>query len=163
MTITSALVITTFHRDLFNAQVAGMKATGTMQAKLAALIASKYTVAPTFEQYRADQAALAEIAKEKGLKDNQWVRKPYALAVKAAFGALPVSQDPAAIAKRKARGPAKEKAATVPKRGAEDLEALIARVGVFKVLEACTRILEADDSTKSQAKGIAAAMLKKAA
>lgn len=32
---------------------------------------------PTYEQFWADREALAIIAKDKGLADDQWVRKPY--------------------------------------------------------------------------------------
>jgi hypothetical protein len=157
--IKNALVITSFHRDLYAAANAGFKATSTMMVKMETLIRSKYTVAPSFEQYRADQAALAEVAKEKGLVDNQWVRKPYAAAIKSVFGALPESQDPAAVAKRNARGkkaPGPVKGETSKKAPAETIEQLIARVGVFKVLAMCADILEVESTTKDVAKTIRA-------
>jgi hypothetical protein len=163
----SALVITSFHKDVFNAANACAKAQITLGAKLATLIAKQYpSKSPSFEQYRADQSALAELCKEKGLVDNQYYRKAYAVAIKLAFNEVPVSMDAAAIAKRKARD-AKKAADTKGKSGAvkgdtskrapsvsETVEQMIARVGVFKVLEMCANILDADESTKTAAKAL---------
>lgn len=103
-----ALVISTFHKDVFatiNTQrVAVDKAQGTMQAKLGALIVSKYgKVAPSYAQFRGDRDALKELATQKGLTDDQWLRKPYNAAIIAIFGKLPESLSPAALAKRALR------------------------------------------------------------
>jgi hypothetical protein len=152
--------VTAFHRDVFKAAEAGRKAGETMLQKMVALLRSKYAaVAPTFEQYRADQKALAEIAKERGLTDNQWVRKPFALAVKTLYGALPEAQTAAAMAKRKLREAnaaagvkaGAPKGETAPRRQSEPetLEQYITRVGVFKVLQQCALILECVDDTKA--------------
>lgn len=162
----NALVITSFHKNVASAIATSAKAQVTLAAKLGSLIGAQYPKAsPSFEQYRADQAALAELAKERGLVDNQYYRKAYAGAIKAAFGEVPVSMDAAAVAKRKARdikaGLSKAKSGAVKgatsKRDpsiAETVEQFIARVGVFKVLDMCAKILDADDSTKEAAKTI---------
>lgn len=153
--LASALVITAFHKDVYAHIATGFKAAGTMQTKMGALIVSKYgKVAPTYEQYVADQMALKSLATEKGLVDNQWVRKPYAAAIKAVFGTLPESQDPAAVAKRNARGkkaPGPVKGVISKKAPTETVEQLIARIGVFKVLAMCADILEVESSTKELA------------
>lgn len=177
---TKGIAITTFHKDVYaciNTQhTAVTKATGTMQAKLGGLLVSKYgTVAPTFEQFRLDRMALKELAVQKGLADDQWLRKPFNAALIALFGKLPEAQTQAAIAKRKLRdAAAAKKGADKPKVGAvkgetaprrnpepETIEQLVARVGIWKVLEACTKILASDESTVAQAKTLAS--LKKAA
>lgn len=158
-----AIVVTDFHRDAYNIAMTGARANMSMGKKLAELIHTRYgDTSPTFEQYREDQAALRELAKVRKLADNQWVRKPYAAAIKARFGKLPVSLDPAAVlkaAKRAADAAAKPKAAGAPAGATQDhgatpdeqIDALVTRVGIFKMLEACTRILAADDLTKGQA------------
>lgn len=160
----AAVVITAFHRDVFTIAQSGHRAADTMAKKMQALITSKYgKLAPTFEQYRADRAALRELAKDKKLADDQWMRKPYCAALKAVFGALPESQDAAAIQKRAQRDAAKASAKTsAPTAGApagqtqdhapsesEQIEQLVTRLGLFKTLDACMRILEADDATKA--------------
>lgn len=111
--------------------------------------------APTFKEFQADRAALRALAMHKGLVDDQWVRKPYNLAVKALWGALPVAMTEAAILKRAQRD-AKPKAAVqaVAKPGAvkgdtaerapsanETVEQLIARIGIYATIKAVTRIL----------------------
>jgi len=158
-----AVVITAFHKELFAAAIAGRKATETMQQKMAALLKSKYgETMPTFAQFKGDRAALKQLAADKGLADDQWVRKPFNAAVKALYGALPEAQTAAALAKRKVRealgttGKAKagaKKGETAPRRQSEPetLEQYITRVGVFKVLQQCALILESDDSTKAMA------------
>jgi hypothetical protein len=164
----STIVVTQFHKDAYAIAQTACKAGITMAQKLSALLTARYgDTSPTFEEYRADQAALAHMAKLKGLVDNQWVRKPYALAVKSRYGKLPESQDPAAIlkaAKRaadKAEKDAKEgKASAGAPAGktqdhgtsdAETIEAIVTRLNVFKCLEACINILAADKTTKAQA------------
>jgi hypothetical protein len=149
-----------FHAEIVAAASVGLKANMTVLAKMEALITSKYgKVAPTYEQFRADHAALGELAKEKGLKDSQWVRKPFNCAVKSLYKALPESQSVAALAKRALRekegktkpGAVKKVTGTRAPSHAETIEQFIARVGVFKVLDACTAVLAADDSTKATA------------
>ena len=194
------LVITAFHKDAYaiiNTQrVAVDKAQGTMQTKLGALIVSKYgTTAPTYAQFRADRDALKELAKEKGLADDQWLRKPFNAAIIAIFGKLPEAMTAAAIAKRAVRAAADAKVAqelakvnadraasgmaplAVLRKGtakpdagkagapkgettqrvaseSETIEQYIARVGLWKVMDACARVLNADKSTQDVAKAI---------
>lgn len=158
------VVVTPFHTDLYAAAMANVKAAATMSTKMQALVSSKYgTTAPTYEQYRTDQAVLASIAKDKGLVDNQWVRKPYAAAVKAVFGELPVAQTAAAIAKRKLReqqapksGAPKGVVTTRNSSSADQIEQFIAKAGVFAVLSTLTKMLAADSSTKEAAKALVA-------
>jgi hypothetical protein len=159
------LVVTSFHKSVGAAIHTAVKSQLTLFAKLGQLIGEQYKTSPSFEQYRNDQAALAEIAKERGLTDAQYYRKAYASAIKDAFGELPVSMDAASVAKRKAReaaGANKKagavKGETAPRKPAasETIEQLIARIGVFKVLETCAKLLETEESTKDVAKNIRA-------
>ncbi len=172
------VVILAFHKDVYACAQTAAKAGITMAQKMNALILARYAeTCPTFEEYRADQRALAQLAKDRKLVDNQWVRKPYAAAIKARFGALPVSQAPEAIVKaaKRAADAAGKKNADAAAAGAvkgdttqrvpsdtENLESLIARIGVFKALEACINILAADDKTSAQAKHLKAQAAKAA-
>jgi len=156
-----ALTITPFHKDLFAAMVAGRKAHGTMLEKMQALLKSKYgATMPSYVQAKGDRAALKALADEKGLADDQWMRKPYNLAVKALYGDLPASTSAAALAKAKAREASPKagakKGETAPRRTSnpESLEQYIARIGVFKVLEQCVLILESDEATHAAAKAV---------
>lgn len=163
-----------FHQDVYKIAMTGIRATQTVAQKMAALVTSRYgDKAPTFEQYKADLKALDAIAAERKLADGQWLRRPYCAALKALYKALPESQAPEAVAKReqRAKRDAEVKAAiakaketsAAPAAGApkgetqerqpseaEQLEQLIARIGVFETLYACLRILDADESTKAQ-------------
>jgi hypothetical protein len=182
---TKGIEVTAFHKDVYaainTARTAVDKAQGTMQQKLANLLRSKYAaVMPTFEQFRADRAALKELAKQKGLADDQWLRKPYNAAVHLLYGALPEAQTAAAIAKRKLREANEAAGITTVKDGkkvaakpavsgakpgaikgnttqrvadeSETIEQYIARVGLWKVMDACARLLNADQSTSEAAK-----------
>lgn len=187
---TAPIAMLPFHNEVFAIARTGHNAGLTMAKKMQALLISRYGEAlidssdkdnwgrpcaaggPTFEQYRNDQQCLAEIAKEKGLTDNQWVRKPYAAAVKALYGALPVAMTAEAIqkrAQREANEAAKKAHAEAAKAGApkgetterapsagETIEQVIARLGVFQALDACVRILSSEEMTKAQAQHIAA-------
>lgn len=175
--------VTTFHKDVYSAintaRTAVDKAQGSMQQKLANLLRSKYgTTMPTFEQFRADRAALKELATQKGLADDQWLRKPYNAAVHLLYGALPEAQTAAAIAKRALREanekagvttvkagkkvetpankPGAQKGTTAPERtsAVETIEQYITRVGLWQVMDACARILNADKSTVEEAKAL---------
>lgn len=109
---TASVQTTDYHKSIINALQAGKKASETMQQKLEALIRSKYgDCMPTIVQYTADQSALKLLADQRGLADNQWVRKPYALAVRAVYGALPVSTGQDAEGKRLSRYAPAQKAA----------------------------------------------------
>lgn len=187
--------ITAFDKDAYaiidTARKATDKAGNTMRQKLADLLRSKYgTTAPTFEQFKRDRAALKELASQKGLADDQWVRKPYNLAVHALYGALPEAQSAAAIAKRKLReaneaagittvkagkvvsGTAKPEAgkpgaqkgvpAAQPVPVAETIEQYIARVGLWQVMDACARLLNADKSSTTDAMAVQAIVKKHA-
>lgn len=187
---TAPVAMLAFHNEVFAIARTGHNAGLTMAKKMQALLVARYGKAlidntdtehwgkpcaaggPSYEAYRNDQAALAELAKQKGLTDNQWVRKPYAAAVKALYGALPVAMTAEAIqkrAQREANEAAKKAADAAAKAGApkgetterapsesETLEQLIARVGVFQALDACVRILGSESMTKPQAMHIAA-------
>lgn len=162
------IVPTEFHKGLVAIMDKVATQEQTAMGKMCALIESKYgDTPPTFAQYTADQAALKELARARGFADNQWVRKPFAAAIKALYGALPESDSPAAVAKRAQREA--EAAKNPPKVGApagetqprkvsasESVEQFIARVGIFATLDALTRILASDDSTKAAAKQLTA-------
>lgn len=174
--VKNALTITPFHKSLFAAMVSCRKANVTMLTKMQELLKSKYgATMPSYEQAKADRAALKSLAVEKGLADDQWLRKPYNLAVKALYGDLPASASASAQAKARARQAADKGKAGAPKgepaprraSNPESLEQYIARVGVFKVLEQCVLILEADETTTAAAKAVRAdlanVLVKKAA
>lgn len=161
----AAVEVLPFHRDVLSIAQTGHRAAETMLKKMRALLVSRYgATAPTFEQYRADKAALRQLAKDKKLADDQWLRKPFAAAIKAEYGALPESQDAAAVAKRAQRD-AKKAAAPAPApvgapagqtqehapSEAEQIEQIVTRLGLIKTADAIVRILEADERTKAQA------------
>lgn len=101
---TSSVETTPYHKDVINIVMAGKRSAETMQQKLENLLRSKYKdTMPTIIAYTADQRALALLAEQRGLTDNQWVRKPYAAAVRAVYGALPVSTGQDAETKRYTR------------------------------------------------------------
>lgn len=152
------LVISAFHKDMYSVMSTARASSETMHSKMCKLLTSKYgEVAPTYEQFKADRAALKSLATDKGLSDDQWVRKPYNAAVKALYGELPAAQTAEALAKRKSRGatqkPGAVKGDTARRREntKETIEQYIARIGVFKVLEVCCNILDAEPATKDAA------------
>lgn len=161
----SKVEVTAFHKSLYDLMQTARKSSETMHNKMVVLLKSKYGEAPpTYAQFRADRAALKLLATDKGLADDQWVRKPYNRAVLACYGALPEAQTAAAIARRKVRemqaankvsnGKAGAvKGETAPRRTGtpETVEQYIARVGVYKVIEACAKILEGDKATATAA------------
>ncbi len=165
MSKTNVSTVTPFHTSVYAAAMANHKAGVTMADKMQALVTSKYgTTSPTYEQYRTDQAVLASMAKEKGLKDNQWVRKPYAAAVKAVFKELPVAQTAAAILKRSLRekngapkkGAVKNAVSARNSSSGDQIEQFIAKAGVMPVLAALTKILAAENATKEAANALVA-------
>lgn len=123
------------------------------------------TKPPTYEQFWADRDALKSIAQEKGLVDDQWVRKPYNMAVKAVYGELPVSTTIAAISKRAVRPAAKTSSAAainvkqntrnVKVNMPEDAEAavrqMLAHYGMARVLIAFSTILAEHKETMREA------------
>jgi len=108
--------------------------------------------APTYAQFISDRAALHVIALDRGLVDDQYVRKLYNKAIKELFGELPVSMSPEAIAKR-AQRPAKhdrvtQKAVAKIVSNADQIEAFIASVGMARILTTAAKILKASQATK---------------
>jgi hypothetical protein len=156
--VVAEVVVTPFHKEMFACVQTAAKAAGTMATRMQALLTSKYgTTMPTWEQFKGDRIALARLADEKGLKDDQWIRKPYNAAVKALYGDLPAAPSRKVAGPKKGNGKAGAvKGQTAPRTTSEreTLEQYIARVGVFTVLECCAKILEADESTKARAAGI---------
>jgi hypothetical protein len=150
--------------DLLFAQADELNTVQTTQAdKLAAFLKAHYgKTAPTFKQFTADRAALKTLAQFRGLVDDQWVRKPYNLAIKALYGALPVAMTTAAIAKRAARAAAPKTVAApvgapagevAPRNSSvsEQVEQMVAKFGVFETMQAITAILKADAKTHTDA------------
>lgn len=154
------VAITAFHKDVFNAIQSCRKAAETMATKMRALLVSKYgDTMPSYEQFKADRMALAQLADDKGLKDDQWIRKPYNAAVKGLYGDLPKAPGSKVTGPKGGNGKAgAKKGQTAPRTESqrETLAQYITRVGVYKVLAECAAILEADDSTKDVAKTLKA-------
>lgn len=149
-----------FHIDLFDVAMVGrdalLKANGTLSTRTQALIAAHYgDTPPTYAEFKVDRAALATLAAAKGLKSDQCARKAYNAAVKALFGALPMSDKGSAPGMRKGRsgksGAPRGETGTRSASATETIEQLIARVGVMATLKALTAILAADTSTKAAA------------
>lgn len=116
---------------------------------------------PTYEQFWSDREALAILARENGLVDDQWVRKPYNAAVKALYQELPVSPSKAAVAKRLTRGsqnPTGERRHRPPKDPVKTVENAMHRMiesyGYAPVLSAMARILAERDETRREAKRV---------
>ena len=102
------VVISPFHVKMFDAAFKAAdtlnKATESQRVVMRNLLLVQYgDVCPTYVQFRADRDALRVMALDRGLVDDQWVRKPYNAAVINLYGALPVSDSPAAQAKRAQR------------------------------------------------------------
>lgn len=107
---------------------------------------------PTYEQFWSDREALAILAKERGLADDQWVRKPYNAAVKSLYGDLPVSTSKEAIAKRLVRGSSPRRHAPPdPARQLKTIEnamhRMIEQYGYAQVLTALSHILGEHEET----------------
>lgn len=163
------VAITPWQQDLFDAAFKGAEkinqAVESNRAALRRILLDQYgSTAPTYAQFKADRAALKILAEQRGLVDDQWVRKPYNAALIDLYGALPESDSPAAIAKRAERE-AKEAANPKPaKVGApkgetterdpavsETIEQFIAKHGLAKVLGAAAKILAERRETKLDA------------
>ncbi len=166
---TAYTAVSAFHMELFNAAFKSAnllnKAVKSQRTVMRNLLTSQYgTTCPTFSQFKADRTVLRVMALERGLVDDQWVRKPYCAAVIDLYGALPVSDSPAAIAKR-AQRPVAVKAAPGAKKGetserapaiAETIEQFIAKHGVAKVMDEIARILATKRETALDAKTLQA-------
>lgn len=140
-------------------------AADSMRQRVADTVHGHYgKTAPTFEQYKHLQNAMEILALDAGYA-RETMRKHIATAVKSAYGALPVSMAPAAVAKRLQRPVAvsKGKAAKgasdtlqagnstgghVAEPHAETVESFVARVGVVNVLAAIGRIMDEAENTK---------------
>lgn len=93
-----------WHGAVIDTIGAWQKAAGTMLDRMLGLLEARYgNRMPTYEEYTHDQKALAQLAEKRGLKSNQWVRKPFAAAVKSRYNALPIQMTPEAIRKRAER------------------------------------------------------------
>lgn len=124
---------------------------------------------PTYDQFWSDRDALKLLAQEKGLADDQWVRKPYNSAVKALYGELPVSTTLDALAKRAYR-PHADKATgkagmapprpklvykvEMPKDAIAAVRQMLARYGFAQVLVAFATILGENRETAKEAKRV---------
>lgn len=139
---------------------------------------------PTYEQFWDDRDALKALAKERGLKDDQSVRKPYNAAVRQLYGeqimvltagrsALPVSTTKEAVAKRLVTKAPTKKAKvgaaviakpvkptkagnTMPSDAEAAIRIVLERFGFGAVLMAFSRILAEKRETATEAKRIAA-------
>lgn len=171
---TTIALVTQFHRDLATCAMHGVRTAETVAKKTETLISAKYgETIPDFKAYKADMAGLKEVAKIRKLADAQWVLRPYWSALKKLYGSLPVSMAPDAVAKRVAKenddkllkaaktaqvmqaqsnpvgAPAGQTQERQPSE-AEQIEQLVARIGVWEALYACIRVLETDEKTAAQ-------------
>jgi hypothetical protein len=170
----ASVVISPFHVKMYNAAFKAAdgvcKAIESQRVVMANLLRAQYgDVAPTYAQFRGDRDALRVMALDRGLVDDQWVRKPYNAAVLALYGALPVSDSPAALAKRAQRpvvvkGKAKPGAVKgdTAQRVApadstpEGIAQFIAKVGAGKVLAELSKILATKKDTQLDASALQA-------
>lgn len=169
------VVISPFHVKMFDAAFkaadAVCKAVESQRVVMRNLLVAQYgDVPPTYAQFRGDRDALRVMALDRGLVDDQWVRKPYNAAVIGLYGALPVSDSPAAQAKRAQRpvvvkggkgkaGAVKGDTATRVGPAADTPEGIaqfIAKVGAAKVLAELAKILATKKDTALDAKTLTA-------
>lgn len=142
----------------------------TARARMLAIVSKQYgTTSPTYEQFKEDRSAFTALALERGLVDDQVIRKPYCAAIVQLFGKLPVSDSPAAVAKRLQR-PVKlavvktEKPAKVDtppaERNAPSADEIIGQLVALKgpgfVLAAVAKILATVKATELDAKTLLA-------
>lgn len=126
---------------------------------------------PTYDQFWSDRDALKAIAHERGLVDDQWVRKPYNSAVKVLYGELPVSISLEAVAKRayrpevgKGRVAARPSKASLklaykvemPKDAAAAVRQMLDRYGYGAVLAAFAQVLAEHRETAKEARRVEA-------
>lgn len=180
------VTISPFQVKLFDVAFKSAKAlcdaTQSQRQVMRDVLKSQYgDVPPTFEQFRSDRDALRVLALDRGLVNDQWVRKPYNAALIELYGEallkisngasnLPVSMSPAAIAKR-AQRPVVDKAAK--KAGAikgntstrsddvtDTVGGFIAKYGTAAVLNELAKILATERATQLDAKTLAAVAAK---
>jgi len=116
--------------------------------------------APTYAQFKADRKALRALSLERGLVDDQYARKLYNAAVVELWGALPVSDSPAAQAKRLHREAVNAVSEPQEERGVpetrqvkqyEEIGQFIARFGAAAVLVELAKILATENDTVQDA------------
>lgn len=128
---------------------------------------------PSKADYDEDQKQFAELAKARGLASNQWVRKPYAAAVKSVYGTLPITETAEALAERQRRkaggastGHANAAEVQQPAKAgrtegetqerrpskAEQIEQVVTSYGIPATMEAIARILDGKPDTALAAK-----------
>ncbi len=159
--------ITPFHNvlfdTLFNAADERNAVYETTRQAIDECIVSQYGVTcPTYDQFKADRTALRVLSLERGLVDDQYVRKVYNAAVIGLYGALPLCMSKAAMIKREAdaklgkgKGCAKSKQVKAPSP-IDDIGQFIAKYGTAKVLMECAKILATSKQTALDAKTIEA-------
>lgn len=144
----------------------------TQVATMTAWLGEQYgETPPTYAQFWADREALKFLAQERGLVDDQWVRKPYNMAVKTKYGKKPISPTIGAQAKRGQRsaiakvisttmpkGAAKQKPAAakpgMPKDAVDAARQMISYYGFARVLMAFSQVLSEYRETAKEAKRI---------
>lgn len=131
--VAAVVVVSEFHKAVARIALAGIRAAETNFAQMRANIRKEYgDTCPTFEQYRADHAALKVLAKLRGLEDAQVLRKAYNRALKAEYedqlkgteNGLPEAQTAEAIVARAKRAKIKAAAAALEKAEAETMAAV---------------------------------------
>ncbi len=131
---------------------------------------------PTYEQFWSDRDALKAGAKQRGLVDDQTMRKPYNAAVKALYGELPVSQSLEAVSMRLRRPVVDKKAkaekvkqarverklaratttvAVMPKDAETAVRQVMEHFGFAQILVAFSKILAEHRETVADAKHLA--------
>jgi len=133
---------------------------------MAKIIVDRYgDTMPTYAQHRADHKQLEHVATLHCLADSQVLRKAWNISIKAAFGALPVSDEPSAVAKRlqaaaKPKAAKTEKVATGPQEhptsASETVDQFIAKHGMGFVLARCAAVLAEMRETSLDAKTLLA-------
>lgn len=116
---------------LFDAADIVCRAQESQRARIKDVLIGQYPECPTFAEFRADRDALRVLALERGLVDDQYVRRAYNSAVVELWGALPVSMTEAAVAKRAQRPAKAEKPAKVDTPPEVRTETAIATIGQF--------------------------------
>jgi len=103
-TVKAAVIVTEFHKAIAAAIGKADKAATTLAGTIRHEIGKRYgDTMPMYLEYMADQIALDNLAKAKGLADNQHYRKVYAKFINEMYGALPVSLAEDAAKKRAQR------------------------------------------------------------
>lgn len=157
-----------FQRNVFNCAFdTGAQLNVVVQsarARMLELVRAQYgDVSPTYAQFKDDRAIFKTLAAERCLVDDQVIRKPYCAAIVELFGALPVSDSPAAVAKRLQRPVAAPKAVKVDTPPAQRVESesstigqFIAKYGAAAVLVELAKILGTEKATMLDAKTLVA-------